>query len=227
VHPESFHRNLARAYLDAKRVVCAAGFGDEVDWQEFQRPEFVTERDFLRETAWVVLSSGMRSAVVESKFQQVSQCFYDFCPDKIVADPVRCVESAHAHFAHRAKLTAVLTACELLRDQGIAEVCSAIRTQGPEWLTRIPFIGPATCWHLAKNLGFDFAKPDRHLLRISTALGFEDPQKLCELISKQIGDRVSVIDLVLWRYSTLSQIACSPFLSGASGFGSYQARWGS
>ena len=43
--------SLALFYMDAKEVVVAAGFADEIDWQEGVTLEDVTESMFLREAA--------------------------------------------------------------------------------------------------------------------------------------------------------------------------------
>jgi len=39
-------------------------------------------------------------------------------------------------------------------------------------LRSFPYIGGVTAFHLAKNLGADLAKPDRHLSRLAAAQGF-------------------------------------------------------
>ena len=65
----------------------------------------------------------------------------------------------------------------------------------------MPFMGPATSYHLAKNLGFQVAKPDRHLNRISESNGFKNAHELCEAIASQTREPISVVDGVLWRLS--------------------------
>jgi hypothetical protein len=79
-------------------------------------------------------------------------------------------------------------------------VRAAIATDPIQKLMEFPFIGPITVWHLAKNLGLNVAKPDRHLVRISMALGFSNPMKFCNVIAQERGDPVRVVDLIIWRY---------------------------
>jgi hypothetical protein len=55
---------LAVLYLTAKERVIEAGFADEIDWQEKVSLEDLDESTFLRESAWVVLSSGFRETVL-------------------------------------------------------------------------------------------------------------------------------------------------------------------
>ena len=67
-------------------------------------------------------------------------------------------------------------------------------------LQTLPYIGRITVSHLAKNLGWDLAKPDRHLARFSERLGFSSVRDFCNTIAAATGEAVNVIDLVLWRY---------------------------
>jgi hypothetical protein len=65
----------------------------------------------------------------------------------------------------------------------------------------MPYIGPVTWRHLAKNVGVAVAKPDRHLVRLSIALGRSSVDELCHEIAELVADPVSVVDVVLWRWS--------------------------
>ncbi len=39
---------------------------------------------------------------------------------------------------------------------------------------------------------------------IAATAGYDTPKLLCEDISSSVGDRISVIDLVIWRFATLN-----------------------
>jgi hypothetical protein len=67
-------------------------------------------------------------------------------------------------------------------------------------LTRLPYIGKITCYHLAKLLGADVVKPDVHLTRAAHAAGKASALALCETVRDEIGERLTVIDSVFWRY---------------------------
>jgi hypothetical protein len=66
------------------------------------------------------------------------------------------------------------------------------------FLAMLAWIGPITKFHLAKNFGGDFAKPDVHLNRLAQA---EDTtaQELCQRLAAETGYRAATIDLILWR----------------------------
>jgi hypothetical protein len=57
---------------------------------------------------------------------------------------------------------------------------------------------------LAKNLGVDTAKPDRHLVRVAEATGYSSPATLCEHLARIVGDAAAVVDVVIWRFATIS-----------------------
>ena len=74
-----------------------------------------------------------------------------------------------------------------------------------DFLQSLPWIGSITKWHLAKNLGFDCCKPDRHLMRIATQHN-TTPEELCKKIAAETGDRIATVDLVIWRAANLGLI---------------------
>jgi len=192
-------------YLLAKSVVLGEGFGHEVTWQDGIHFAEVTETIFLRETAWVVLSSGMRETVIRNKFKSFSSAFHNWVSaQQIRVNATLCKRNAFRVFGHVGKIDSIIRiACEV---DYIGFECFKVKIldEGVSFLQSLPFIGPATCYHLAKNLGMDVVKPDRHLLRISALMGYENPTEFCEVISTSVGDRVSVVDLVVWRYATLN-----------------------
>jgi hypothetical protein len=197
-------RDLACAYLEAKHELIEAGFAPEFDWQADIKLENVSETDFLREAAWVILSSGMRESVVRSRFAAITRTFLSWRSAKAIhAHADTCRRNALRCFAHQGKIDAVLAVAEFVSNHGFIEVKKGLEMSGPEFLRRFPFLGPVTSLHLAKNLGFWIAKPDRHLCRLAASLG-TDTATLCEEISHLVPDSVALVDLVLWRYATVN-----------------------
>ncbi len=187
-------------YLLAKSVVLSEGFADELKWQNRLQFSGVGESVFLREAAWVVLSSGMRETVVRSKFQSFSDAFYNWFSAR------RIRTNAHhlRIFGHARKIDSIIEISRSVDTNGFDFIKDKIQTEGVLFLQSLPYVGPTTCYHLAKNLGLDVVKPDRHLLRISALMGYANPAEFCETIANSVGDRVSVVDLVVWRYATLN-----------------------
>lgn len=196
---------ILNSYLDAKETVIRAGFSTELDWQEDIRFSRVTESDFLREAAWVVLSSGMRETVIRSKFPQISDAFYDWeSSSYIVYDANRCRRRALTVFSHKGKIDAILSIARKIDNISYESFKVNIDCQGIDYIQSLPYMGPATSFHLAKNIGLNVVKPDRHLMRVAASAGYDSPHALCEEISKFTGDSISVVDIVIWRFATLN-----------------------
>jgi hypothetical protein len=198
---------LAEMYRAVKKVVEDLGYSAEINWQHRVNFQEFSETDFLREYAWVVFNSGFRESVVRKKFDYLSLCFLDWESASVIYDRRdMCVEAAMRALGNRQKLRAVITTSEKILERGFFGIRSEIYADPLEYLQEFPFIGPATSCHLAKNLGFDVAKPDRHLVRLSNAIGCRDVNDLCQTISNEVGESISIVDIVLWRYSTLRDV---------------------
>lgn len=197
---------MISTYLEIKQRVIDAGFAAEIDWQEQQRIDQVTEPELLREAAWVILSSGMREKVIRGMFGSFSRAFLNWKSAKTISLRRKsCAAQAGRVFNHQGKIAAIVEFVEYVNNQGFASTISRIKEEGHEYLQGFSYLGPATSLHLAKNLGVDVVKPDRHLCRIADASGAESPTALCEAISETVGDRINVVDLVLWRFATLER----------------------
>jgi hypothetical protein len=197
--------DVLASYLLAKLAVVQAGFEREIAWQELRSLEDVDERLFLREAAWVVLSSGMRESVIRALFPAVEAAFGQWQSARwIVENDRECKRLAEQTFRHSRKIAALVDISRTVASCGVEPILNDLRANGPDALCVLPYMGPATSRHLAKNLGIDTAKPDRHLVRVAEATGFASPASLCEQLAQAVGDTVAVVDLVIWRFATIS-----------------------
>lgn len=196
-------RDILATYREAHEAVVAAGFESEIRWQE-EAGDF-DETDLLRESAWVILCSGFRERTVRRLFDYISLCFFDWdSSDLIQAHGDICVETALGGFGNRRKIEAIRSVAAIIAETGFRRIKDEIDLDPLKSLIQFPYIGAVTVFHLAKNLGFDVAKPDRHLLRTAKRLGENDPHVLCQRIAELTGDPVRVVDIIFWRYATLS-----------------------
>ena len=192
---ELFER--AWAYLESDQRLKA-----EVDWQRRATLDSFCESDLLREAAWVILCGGFRESVVRRKFNYISLCFCDWESAELIAiSAPACRAGALAAIGNVRKIDAIVGVARRVNDWGFACFKSEIIRNPIASLRRLPFIGPITAWHLAKNLGFEVAKPDRHLARLSRFLEFTDANELCDAIAQSVCQGINVVDLVLWRYA--------------------------
>ncbi len=205
---------LAIQYMDAKEAVIEAGYAWEIDWQETARYKNVTESSFLREAAWVILSGGMREKVIRDKFPHISQAFFEWkSAEKITRNRRRCFDDAMSYFGHRGKINAIIEVAKRVAKLGLHVICKAIEDDPISYISTFPYMGPATSYHFAKNLGIPVAKPDRHLRRIAQSVGYSSPQALCADIASATGECISVVDIILWRFATLEKDYLSQFSS--------------
>ncbi len=195
---------LLTKYLFAKTIVTDEGYSDEIRWQDELHFEDVDESTFLKELGWVILTSGMKTEVISNRFCRISDCFYNWVSArKIWENSQSCLNRALRFFNHRLKITAIISAAEQVAKIGFAKLKQAIEKDPINTLRMFKFIGPATAFHLAKNIGIPIAKPDRHLQRIAHLEGYDDVQEFCRDISEMSGDKIQVVDVVLWRYATI------------------------
>lgn len=190
-----------QVYKNAKDFVLER-FAADLRWQMSRDHTSFSESDLLREGAWVILCCGFRESVVRHQFSYISLCFCDWDSAIAIADKSNlCRETAAARFKNYRKLDAIVDLAKFIVREGFESLRYRIEQSPMEVLQEIPYIGPITTFHLAKNLGFAVAKPDRHLERLAISLGYADTRAMCKEISELSGDPVPVVDLVLWRYA--------------------------
>lgn len=198
---------LVRAYLTAKRQVVDGGFDDEVAWQLETARAPISPGLFVREAAWVVLSAGMSEVVVRRVFPALEDACHGFDLERIAANQAtvraRCLDL----FAHERKIDAILGIARTARGLGHAGLVHALQ-DSESFLRSLPYIGPVTWRHLAKNIGMPVAKADRHMVRFAAAAGRESVDELCAEISGWLGEPIAVVDVVLWRWSVLHGRDC-------------------
>lgn len=190
-----------RLFTLASQYVRQGNLQGEVETQRNASLHRLTESEFLRESAWVILCSGFRESVVRRIFDFVSLCFCDWESASTISESgTLCVKSARGRFRNERKLQAILDiACRVQRT-GFPAFKAAVIADPVGELRRLPYIGPITVWHLAKNLGLNVAKPDRHLARLAVRLRYRDAAQLCAAVAEASCEKTNVVDLILWRY---------------------------
>lgn len=202
----NFTEKLIHAYFFAKNFVIIKGYGGEIDWQDSIDYEELTQQKFMHEISWVIIASGMNDKVVRKIFPLIKKSMFDFqSSDSICDNKQKCFDNSIKILNHKGKINAILYVAEYIKKNSFKSLKENISREGISFIQTFPYMGKATSFHLAKNIGLNFAKPDRHLVRISSVLGYNDPHELCEVISNSIQEKKSLVDLVLWRYSTLDK----------------------
>jgi hypothetical protein len=181
-------------YLDLRKQIRHLGYGHDILWSEDVQP-VSDPLEFWAEFAFVVLNSGMKAQIAGMIWNKVRPA-------------VLSGASASTVFGHKGKASAI-DFVFTNREQLLSEYLAADDKLAN--LRKLPWIGNITCWHLAKNYGHDVAKPDRHLVRIA---GAEGVHELCARLSRESGDRVATVDLVIWRAANLGLIESKEVSNG-------------
>jgi hypothetical protein len=212
---------LVHLYLTAKTFVIERGFAHEIAWQSSAALAEPNPSVFMREAAWVVLSAGMSESVIRGLFSRLSTAMYGFDPVTLSRNRERARVAALPTFGHERKISAILDIAAMLCRIGPDGLRAALTDDPEAFLRSLPYIGPITWRHLAKNLGLPVAKPDRHLVRLASAVGRESVDGFCDEIARWLGEPVAVVDLVLWRWSVLlardGRRTCLPVLHDSLG----------
>ena len=159
----------------------AAGYGPMIEWSEHIQPVSTAE-EFAGEAIYVICNSGMKNSVA-------------------APIAVRCLAalaagaSVRTVFGHPGKSAAIDT---IWQQRATLFERFSRENDKVDILSELPWIGPVTRHHLAKNLGADTAKPDVHLERLARR-DKTTTQTLCRRLARQTGYRIATIDSILWR----------------------------
>jgi hypothetical protein len=196
-------KSLVTMYLNFKQKIIASGYAHEIDWQNEKKINSLDEVELIKEFAWVILSSGMREIIIRRLFPMITDAFCNWNIKSIVCNKRQCINDAMNVFANNKKINAIIQIAENIHKIGFEIFKSNIIESDITFIQTLPFMGPATSYHLAKNIGLDVVKPDRHLVRIAQKTGYDCPDKMCRTISKYVGDKKCVVDIVIWRFAAL------------------------
>lgn len=171
-------------YKRIRAAVIERGHQDDIEWSENVVPPQMPINLAL-EAAFVICNSGMRYTVACGIYKRVRSALLDGKSAGTAFRHPHKVKSIDGIWKDRRRLFDGFMACETVEEK-------------LAWCCGLPHIGNITKYHLAKNLGVDVAKPDRHLQRIADREGL-GVQELCEQLARESGDRVATVDVVLWR----------------------------
>ena len=180
-------RKIKTVYEFIKQYIIDFGFQKEIEWvQKIPPLKKQSKWYFFQEYCWVVINSGMKNSVAKNIFDRFwNHGNFDF----------NQINHPHKNSAIKEVYTSLEFYFEHLKK---AE-------DKLEYLESLPHIGPITKYHLARNLGLNYAKPDRHLVRIADAFGYKNVQVFCHDVAHFSRDKIGLVDLVLWRFATLNK----------------------
>lgn len=178
----------AYEYRNLRKRVISRGYRGDIAFYEKVEPPNCPDK-FACEFTWVVLNSGMKSQIAETIWLKLRPVLFDG-------------GSASKVFGHKGKAAAIDQVWRN-REHYLYEFLQA--EDKLAFCESLPWIGPITKYHLAKNFGVDCAKPDRWLVRVADKAG-ETVDALCARLAKATGDRIATVDYVIWRACNLGEL---------------------
>lgn len=185
---EAFKETIKCLYLKIKNDIIEKGYLKEIEWYDnIPNLKDLDKIFFFREYVWVVINSGMKNQVAEKIFKSFWNDKNSFNFDAI------------GHPNKNKAIKKVYNRLDFYFDHFLQSKNKLM------FLKSLPHIGEITKYHLAKNLGLSFAKPDRHLVRIANLLRYNNVQDFCMVVSELSHDKIGVVDLVFWRFANITQ----------------------
>jgi thermostable 8-oxoguanine DNA glycosylase len=180
-------------FIRAYSEVVERGYLEEIMWCRNRRFSDITPLDFLDQYMFAVFSSsGLNNQVVQKQMDKFTKAVhdgenaFDTIKNRRMKDAIVRMWTAYPH---------------------IFEILKSKKTDFDkiEYLETLQQIGPKEKLHLARNLGIDCVKPDRHMLKLAEKFEYATPDEMCRDIQRNlpIPERIGVIDVILWRYCNL------------------------
>lgn len=197
-------------YFENARRFAFEHYREDIERIAGTRFEHVTPDFFLREMTWCICTSGFNAKVVSKFFPELIKIlepmftdiaagkwqYWDDCSFTLDKPLLKI-------FNNKNKINAITfnTMERVLR--GIKkqswELYRNTELSSPEKLQQLSFIGPTTCYHLARNIGLlDCVKPDLHLIRMALNWNFASPLDLCKDVQNKFNIPLGIIDLIFW-----------------------------
>lgn len=179
-----------------ERAIHEAGHQADSAWSEALVPPRTADA-FAEAAVYVIVNSGMKYTVAQRIYQR--------CLAKL-----RNGKKVRRAFGHPGKAKAIDRIWSrreaLFREYQQAE-------DKLEFCSWLPWVGPVTKYHLAKDLGVDVAKPDVHLARLARR-DRTTVERMCRRLAGLTGYRVATIDTILWRACAIGVLDSKRYEAG-------------
>ena len=207
ITPVADSAQLRETYLKALGSVLGTPYGQE--WlaeRTFRRPREILSipADFLSRYAWIVFASGFGEHGLRFREDRLREAFQEYDLRLMLRNSSKVMGDALKAFNNPSKVGAVLQTAERIGRDGWETTREVLL--GPrylEFIASLPFMGRASSLAVAKSIGYDVAKPDRHLVRLSSEHGYGEAQEGVQLFVRDMaeatGERIRTVDYVLGR----------------------------
>ncbi len=202
-------QELRNLYNTCLQKVIGLGWDEDIEWSRKVTISDLNKVEFFEQYAFCVFVAFFRWSVIDKKWPDLTVVFKGWDYEEICQHKQEVEREARKVFGNERKVKSVLRCAEILSNRGWdnfrASLTSRDLSHQLELLDTLPGIGQAAKYQLAGAIGIDVAKPDRWLLRLASKYGYsateEGVQEFARRIAELVGERVKVVDYVLWRCS--------------------------
>jgi hypothetical protein len=190
------------AYFKAAWAFTTTHHAAELEWLSARdKKSCEVPEDFFEQYVWCVYVSGFNAAIVAAKWPQLTKAWMGF-------NPYMCEKNQY--------LEADKVISNSKKNLEITKISQEIRACGSKFvdrftrkylddrykMQRLPFMGETTSYHLARNLGFDYVKPDLHLTRLMKLFNFGSAEVMCQHVNNRTGCPIPLVDFAMFCYAS-------------------------
>jgi hypothetical protein len=187
--------DLARRAL----AYCEVHLKSQLTCYRVIKPEHVNLDIFWGEYIWCVYTSGFNASVVSKMYPRLWNAYSKAPPLGDMPWDAVGIMIAPIN-ANCQKFKAIKATATHLKEIGWDEFRKRYLTHVDNIPRGCNYIGKITKYHLGRNIGLDCVKPDLHLNRVAKWYGWANPHEMCSYLSERLGERIGVVDFVLWAY---------------------------
>lgn len=189
---------------------------------DFEKNKVESDNFFFEKLVSTIFVSGFKSIIFDKKWPSIKKAFNNFNVAKISQydeEKINKIINTPNIIKNKAKIKAIINNAKKYVEikQKYGSFTNYIESfKNPLELAKnltknFHYIGPTNVWDYLKLIGIDAIKPDVHVRRILYRLGLinnhkPNPEtikqvfKTAQKISKATGEKLSVIDAVIWFY---------------------------
>ena len=180
-------------YLKIRKLVI--DHGQDLDW--LQHPKRPTTAEKMSEhIIYTQMGSFWKETNVGKYFPKVMAALRAGTPVRQVFKNKRKAKAIEFAWRNRDRLFAELKTFPTSFNAPCYEVTKA-DLDLVEWCDKIPYLGEKTKFLAAREFGANVPKPDIWMERFAAYSG-EEVLSMCKRLARATGDRIAVVDLVLW-----------------------------
>lgn len=190
-------------YFSKAREFAYENYSDEIIRIWSTNFSEISEEKFFHEYIWSVHTTGFSAKAVSKFFPRLIEAYKindlrslaTESDDETLSRVLKVCNNKQKTLAVKKTSQIILKSVDSI---GWDEYRNA-SLNSPESLTKLPYVGKITCFHLARNIGLlDYVKPDLHLIRMCNHWGFINCTEMCQSMSHNEGMPLGIVDLILW-----------------------------